>query len=353
MNVSKLRQNRRLIWQYGVFGISIGILFALLEYLVRINTDDPQLFFPLIIRGILLGALVSISVAIFEIFSQDVLKQKRFLYIVLVRSSGYTLLIVFWLSIINGIWSSINLHLTFFGGLMDYYSDSSFIINVVSVFLALILLVGARQINSLHRKGELLKFILGRYHTPQEVNRIFCFIDLKGSTTIAERLGHLRFGSFLKDYYSDISDAIRNSQAEIYQYVGDEIILSWPYNEGIKDGKVIHCFFRMREQIETLRQKYMQKYGVVPEFKAGLHGGQVTVTWVGELKKEIVYLGDVLNTTARIQENCKRLSRDFLISQELLEDIPPSGSIIASFVEEIVPRGKEQAIRLYSLERVS
>jgi adenylate cyclase len=99
-----------------------------------------------------------------------------------------------------------------------------------------------------------------------------------------------------------------------------------------------------------LKAKYMAKYGVYPEFKAGLHGGKVIVTWVGELKKEITYIGDIVNTTARIQEGCKRLDKEFLISEELLNRVTGLGNIKASFVEETIPRGRMQSVRLHSLE---
>jgi adenylate cyclase len=87
-------------------------------------------------------------------------------------------------------------------------------------------MVGLREIDSLHRKGELLNFVLGRYNTPREVDRIFCFIDLKSSNSIPEKIGHARYAMFLKDYYYDITEPLRNTKADIYQYIGDEIILS-------------------------------------------------------------------------------------------------------------------------------
>jgi len=211
--------------------------------------------------------------------------------------------------------------------------------------------MGFYQINRLHRSWELFNFIIGRYHSPKEVNRIFCFIDLKGSTTIAEKLGHIKFANFLKDYYSDITQALQKTKAQIYQYVGDEIVLSWSSESGLKDKRMINCFFLMKSLIEIKKEDYMSKYGFYPQFRAGLHGGNVTVTWVGELKKEIVYIGDVLNTTSRMQEDCKRLSKDFLISGDLLEQVKNTSGIKTTFVESIVPRGKEKSIRLFSIER--
>ena len=208
------------------------------------------------------------------------------------------------------------------------------------------------QINNLHRRGELISYVLGKYHTPREVERIFCFINLKSSTTIAEKLGHFQFAMFLKDYYSDITEALRKTDAQIYQYIGDEIVLSWSYENGFRNNNLIECFFQMKEIITGLKQKYIGKYGFYPEFKAGIHGGKAIVTWAGELKKKIVYIGDVLNTTTRIQEECKRLKRDFLISEDLLNSIDRLGKINESFVEKTTPRGKEKQVRLYSLELV-
>jgi adenylate cyclase len=157
---------------------------------------------------------------------------------------------------------------------------------------------------------------------------------------------------FLKDYYSDITDALRKTNAQIYQYVGDEIVLSWSYKDGLNNNNLVLCFFLMKQIIEGRKQKYLDKYEFFPEFKAGAHGGEVIVTWVGELKKEIVYIGDVLNTTARIQEDCKRLKKDFLISEDVLLRMEKTDKIKASFVEETTPRGKEMPLKLYSLELV-
>ena len=335
-----------------IIGIIMGAVFACAEYFMQLNTDYPQDFVPLIVRGLLIGALISGSIAIFNLSFENHFNQKTFLYLVLVKSILYTGSITFWLVLVNGVWFAINGGIPVSEELILYLNDVMYLINLSSIFIVMIGVVGIGQINSLHRKGELMNFILGRYHKPREVERIFCFIDLKDSTTIAEKLGHFGFASFLKDYYSDITEALRKTNAQIYQYVGDEIVLSWSFKRGLEDNNIINCFFIMKKIINNVKQKYITKYGVYPEFKAGLHGGHVIVTWVGELKKEIVYIGDVLNTTARIQEDCKRLSKDFLISEDLLNRISGLETIRATFVEETTPRGKEERIKLYSLEKL-
>ena len=76
------------------------------------------------------------------------------------------------------------------------------------------------------------------------------------------------------------------------------------------------------------------------------------MTWVGEIKKEILFIGDVLNTTSRIQEACKRLSKDFLISEELIKNFQNIDDFTASFEEETTPRGKDKKVRLYSVDKL-
>jgi len=194
----------------------------------------------------------------------------------------------------------------------------------------------------------LWKFIIGRFHHPREIERYFCFIDLNQSTTIAEKLGNIKFGSLLKDFYSDITDAIRYAKAEVYQYVGDEIVLSWPVSSKTNIEKVLGSVFLMKRIINNKADTYLKLYGYLPEFKAGLHGGKVLVTWVGEVKKEILYIGDVLNTTSRIRGECKQFSSDFLISH-FVKDKAQNTSFKIDFVEELILRGKEEKVEIYKV----
>jgi len=89
----------------------------------------------------------------------------------------------------KGVWFAIQGTVSIFANLILYLNDEMYLINLSSIFFGLLLAEGLGQINSLHREGELLNFVLGKYHTPREVEHIFCFIDLKGSTTTAEKLG--------------------------------------------------------------------------------------------------------------------------------------------------------------------
>ena len=331
--------------QYLLVANSLAVVSAIGEYLVRFDTTDPQALLPLFARSFVIATLIALSLAIFDFLLRPIFQQRTFGFLVLTRSLAYTLIVVFWLTVVNGSWQVIVSNVSFIKGVENYVTDPSFPINLISIFVFLSIALTVFQINSLHRKGELLSFIMGRYHRPQEVNRTFLFLDLKNSTGIAEKLGHYQFGLFLKDFYADVTMAIWATKAEIYQYVGDEVILAWPIDSK-GSNQVIRCLELIHQTIEEKQQTYLRKYSYIPEFRAAAHGGRVLVTWVGEIKKDIVYVGDVLNTTARILEDCKRLNFDFLLSEQVAEQL--NGSLL-EFREETIPRGKEKSIKLYSL----
>ena len=207
MKLKNIYSERTTVRNYLIIGAIIGLVSALAEYFLKLNGDDPQLFIPLVVRAMLGGILIIGSIVVFGILYGDHFTQKTFLYLVIVKSIFYTISTTFWLVIINGAWFAIQGEYPVKVELINYLKDDMYLINLSSAFIVIIAVVSAAQIDSLHRKGELLNFILGRYNKPREVEQIFCFIDLKGSTTIAEKLGHFDFACFLKDYYSDITEA--------------------------------------------------------------------------------------------------------------------------------------------------
>jgi len=100
------------------------------------------------------------------------------------------------------------------------------------------------------------------------------------------------------------------------------------------------------------REKYIEKYGVYPEFKASLHAGKVSVTWIGSIKKEIVYHGDVLNTTARIQAECNKYEQCFLVSEYMLQNVQLPEYLKSEFIDELQLKGKQQKIKLFGLKSI-
>ncbi|MFW5974673.1 MAG: adenylate/guanylate cyclase domain-containing protein [Bacteroidota bacterium] len=152
------------------------------------------------------------------------------------------------------------------------------------------------------------------------------------------------------DFLFIASQCITTVKGTIYKYVGDEVIVTWPLEKGIKNAQAIDCFFLIDRVIKKRKSEFEQKYGVVPGFKAGMHCGTVISGELGFTKKEITYMGDVLNTTARIEAECNALQERFLISGELQSRLPNNTHFRFEDHGEFALRGKQSKLRLFSVK---
>jgi len=208
-------------------------------------------------------------------------------------------------------------------------------------------------VDTLIGKAILAKLFIGKYRNPFEVKRVFMFLDIKSSTTIAEKIGHKNFLSFVNDFFYDIAIPVSQTKGEIYKYVGDEAIITWKLKDALKEGNCIRCFMGIQNQIDKKKEYYLNRYGLIPEFKAGMHGGTVITGELGYTRREIAFMGDVLNTTARIEEACKTYQTDFLVSEELMNQVNIPENLTSRKVGNVILRGKSAEVGLMSIEKAA
>ena len=225
---------------------------------------------------------------------------------------------------------------------------------IISWFLyyvfAVVLITFLIQINKKIGPGNLIKLITGKYHKPRDEERIFIFLDLRNSTTIAEKLGHNKYSRLLQNCYHDLTDLVIKYKAEIYQYVGDEVVLSWDKHEKISPVNSIRLFYDYKNKLLDRKSFYLKYFDVFPEFKGGIDAGIVTVAEVGDIKREIAYHGDVLNTAARIQDKCREYDKDLLISENYGIQIREFNDFTKKLIGEVSLKGKKQTTKIYSVE---
>lgn len=194
-------------------------------------------------------------------------------------------------------------------------------------------------------------FFTGKYTRSTIESRVFMFLDMRSSTSIAEKLGHEAYYKLLNRYFADMTNAILNTEGEVYQYVGDEIVLSWDLKVGTKNNNCLRCFFQIQEHLKEQQKIYLEQFGLMPEFKAGLHFGEVSMGVVGRLKKEILFTGDVLNSTSRMQGLCNQLQTDLLISEELRAILPITDEFILEDKGAHKLRGRGEEIALVAVSK--
>ncbi len=153
----------------------------------------------------------------------------------------------------------------------------------------------------------------------------------------------------IQQCFHDLTDVVLRSGAEIYQYVGDEVVLTWPADEPDVARLCLETFFGFDQQIVRNRGFYEDRFAVVPKFRGGAEAGEVTVTEVGDIKCDIAYHGDPLNTAARLLELCKTSSSDLLVSGRIHSATSGLSAFASNPQGEVTLRGKAEAVSVYGM----
>lgn len=200
----------------------------------------------------------------------------------------------------------------------------------------------------------LISLLTGRYHQPREEQRIVLFLDVKESTRLAERLGDKQFHRFLNRVFFDVSDPVAAAGGEIYRYVGDEIIVTWSIAHGVRQAACLSCVFDIEDALAARRTQYLAEFGVQPQLRAAIHAGALIIGEMGDWKREVVMLGDTMNTTARIEDVCRARHCDYIVSAAVLDRVAslPPGVRVQSLGLVELP-GKKVGISLFALSRMA
>ena len=222
-----------------------------------------------------------------------------------------------------------------------------------SLVFSVIMAVGTNvviEIGLLLGFGTLRNLFTGRYVQPRRELRAFLLIDMRDSTGLAERLGAVPFHELLNDFFRDVSEAALECGAEIHKYVGDEAILTWQ-QKTVADGDCLRCPFIAAELIEERRAHYLARYGAMPTFRASLYYGEIVAGEIGDVRREIAYVGDTLNSAARLLDAAKELKRDILASEDLLGQTALPDGVTAEKLPTLSVRGRAQPLGVSALAR--
>jgi adenylate cyclase len=230
--------------------------------------------------------------------------------------------------------------------------DENFIRFLVYFYVSGFLIIFFREVlKRIGRKNARI-WLLGLLNKPMEQERIFMFIDMTKSTTIAEKLGHRKFSHLIQDVFNDMS-IVDNYKGQIYNYVGDGAIISWSPKDGLRNYNVLKAYFAFTNLIKKRHRYYQRKYGLTPEFKAGAHIGKVMVLLIGQVKRDISYNGDTINTTARIESVCNEYRSKFLISGELESSFPETKAFRFKHLGNISLKGKSRGVDIYNVTKTT
>lgn len=361
MLLPKTRRNILRIIPFGIIWLLFSIVYTQLEKGILGNLDhypatgNPYDFSATLWITPITAFITGIGIGTIEIiYLTRLFIQKSFTKKIVYKSVIYIVIILFFLLFLSAIATSMQLRINVFHSLVwnnvwAFFSTYAFLSVGLYMSATIIVTQFYTEVSENLGHGVLNNFFTGKYHKPKVEERIFMFLDMKSSTTIAEDLGHVKYFEMLKEYYADLSGPIVNYSGEIYQYVGDEIVVTWKLKNGLHENNCIRCFIAMKRALKKQMKKYNEIFGVLPGFKAGFHLGKVTTGEIGIIKKEIIFTGDVLNTTARIQGLCNNYNVDVLISGSLIKQLEADPQFQYTSLGENELRGRDEKIELFTI----
>lgn len=301
------------------------LFYYLIIYFAVEEVDNTKLeFIPFVISGLVLGLIFGSINGLLEVFIfRQRFKRLKFGYTVILKTILFAAAFFATVLLFIIIKNSLLVPTGLFGKpeeneIVEFIGSPVFFKHG---FFALVFSFGINfflQIDNKMGKNVLFNLFVGRFHKPREQEKIIMFLDLTSSTTIAEKIGDHKYSAFLKDFFYDLDEIISETKGAVYQYVGDEVVVFWSVKEGADNNNCIRCYYESKKIIDTKKSGYTELYGVFPQFKAGIHLGEVVVTEVGGLKSEIAYHGDTINTAARLCAEAGNYDNGLLISTELL-----------------------------------
>lgn len=227
-----------------------------------------------------------------------------------------------------------------------YITQGDFPIAISYAALLILLINLFLLVNRKMGQGVLLNYVAGTYYYPRKSEKIFMFLNLENSKELADKNEGLALLSFLNEFYYDITEPLLVHHGNIYQYVDDQAVITWSMKKGTNQANCLRAAFGCKERIKHLHEKYLNKYGIAPKLSVGLHCGWVIRGEVGEVKTDIAYHGDTMNTAARIAYTASQMGEGVVISAHLYYRLQVPSIYKAEPFAKVKLKGKKQEMEL-------
>ena len=297
------------------------------------------------VHTFVVAAVIGLPLAVYETHLRRWLvpsttRRWPFGWLVLIKSVGYTV----WILLGTGIGAWL-IHHSDAPPLADLFAHRETVVMAMLVAIVVNILLA---VNKLLGPGMLFSFLIGRYHRPRREERLFLFLDICHSTTIAEQIGDLKFHAYLDEFFRIVGRVARDCGGEVHDYIGDEVIVTWSLG-----GNAITAleFFPVLAQTLAGRQvEFRRTYGYEVTFRVGLHLGPVVAGEIGEVKRKIAFLGDTVNTAARLEQLARTHGANILASRPVLDRLRLPFEMEAFSLGLLHVRGKAQPMEVFRLD---
>lgn len=240
-----------------------------------------------------------------------------------------------------------------------------FYIEIATIF---VLTLAAKYVLE-ERQKKFIHSAFGRYVSPAMVDTIIkdpsrlslggekkeltiLFSDIRGFTTLSEKMDAKHLAAFLNHYLGKMTDIIVvDCNGTLDKYIGDAIMAFWgaPIDQKNHAANACRAAVKMQQALATIREEIMKQYGIEVRAGIGLNSGMVNVGNMGSEKNfNYTVIGDHVNLASRLEGLTKYYGVGVVTSRYTLDSIQASGEPAPAHrvLDFVKVKGKQQAVEL-------
>ena len=206
------------------------------------------------------------------------------------------------------------------------------------VILRIIDMIGARHF---------LDFLFGIYHQPVERKQIIAFLDMVGSSALAEKLPPKQSMEIIARFIFDACLVFRLHGGDVVNFTGDGLVILWPINQG---DRALAAVKALQDRLKAHRAEYEEKFEIVPSFRMGLHAGDVVLSQIGEEKLFLGLHGDAVNTAARLEQLCKNYQTRLIFSRAFRHRLSEESQDKIVSLGRVEISGREETMEIFTVK---
>jgi adenylate cyclase len=186
---------------------------------------------------------------------------------------------------------------------------------------------------------------------PRKTEITVMFSDVRGFTTISEKLDAQELAALLNEYLTEMTRIVFRHNGTLDKYIGDAVMAFWgaPFEEPGHATEACHAALEMIARLKEMQKKWKSEGKPVLDIGVGLSTGVASVGNMGSaLRYGYTALGDTVNLSARLEGLNKDYGTHILLS-EAAYAVVEDPLLVFRELDLIRVKGKLQPVVLYEL----
>ena len=176
------------------------------------------------------------------------------------------------------------------------------------------------------------------------------FSDIRGFTTVSEKLTPEELVHLLNEYLTAMTDIVFKYDGLLDKYMGDAImaVFGAPLDQPDHPERACMTAIRMMEKLKKLQKKWSDEERPVLDIGIGINSGDMVVGNMGsEMRFDYTVMGDSVNLGSRLEGINKEYGTNIVISEFTYEKV--KDTLLCRELDSVRVKGKALPVRIYEL----